>query len=119
VTNELAIGRRYRITLRDPAFPGRLEGRLRSVRLPQGMLGNVDGEHSVWVSGESFEWFLRPDEIEAAQEMPEADEPSLLAFVPPRCCARRFPPPGPRRRARAATRARVDAMKRERFGGDA
>lgn len=105
MTNELAIGRRYRIKLRNPAFPGRLEGRLRSIRLPRGMLGNVDGEHSVWVSGESFEWFLRPDEIEAAQEMPEADEPSLLAFVPPRCCARRFPPPGPRRRARASRRA--------------
>ena len=87
MTGELAIGRRYSIRLKNPAFPGTLEGRLRSVRLPRGVLGNDDGEHCVWISGESFEWFLRPDEIEAAHEVGEPEEPSLPALVPPRCCA--------------------------------
>ena len=71
--DELCIGRRYRFTLRDPALPGYLEGELRSTSLPRGTLGNNDGEHRVWVSGELFEWFLRIEDIGSIQEL--VDEP--------------------------------------------
>jgi hypothetical protein len=89
--DELTIGRRYRLTLKSKAFPGWLEGRLRSVKLPRGVLGNEDGTHSIWLSGESFEWFLRPDEIETVQELGEdTDEIAPPPLLPERACARRI-----------------------------
>jgi hypothetical protein len=86
---ELTVGRRYRITLHSKAFPGHLEGRLRSVKLPRGVLGNDDGFHSIWLSGESFDWFLRPEEIDAVEELPEkhGQLPST-PLVPSRICER-------------------------------
>jgi hypothetical protein len=74
--DELGIGRRYRVTLKEPACPGWLEGVLRSARVPAGFLGNDDGAHSLWLVGETFEWFLRPDEIETIEDLTEASQES-------------------------------------------
>jgi hypothetical protein len=90
---ELTMGRRYRITLKSAVFRGYLEGTLRSTRLPRGVLGNDDGEHSIWLSGESFEWFLRPLEIDSATELPEPDEDEAHEpILEPRVCAGRWHP---------------------------
>jgi hypothetical protein len=92
VIDELTIGRRYILGVKSAGHRGRLEGRLRSTRLPRGVLGNEDGEHSIWVSGESFEWFLRPDEIESAHEVAEPDDPEMFALLPARSCERPLHP---------------------------
>jgi hypothetical protein len=86
------LGKRYVLGVRSPSGRGRLEGRLRSTRLPRGVLGNDDGEHSIWISGDTFEWFLRPREIESAQEVEEPGEPEMLALVPARACERPLHP---------------------------
>jgi hypothetical protein len=72
----LTIGRRYRIGLQGRALAGFVEGVLRSVRVPGGFMGNDDGAHSVWVAGETFEWFLRPEEIASIRELEVEPEPA-------------------------------------------
>ena len=59
-------GRWYRIVLESG---GSLEGRVRSVSLPAGLMLNADGRHEIWVAGETIEWFLRPDEVRSAAEI--------------------------------------------------
>jgi hypothetical protein len=87
---ELTIGRRYRIRLKSPACRGSLEGVLRSTRLPEGMLGNSDGEHCVWLAGESFEWFLRPDEIRSIELLlPRPDDEAVPVLAPRECSSGR------------------------------
>ena len=84
--DELCIGKRYRITLRNHVAAGYLEGILRSTSLPRGSLGNKDGDHCIWLSGELFEWFLRVDDIGAIQALDEPRERGLL--VAPRAACR-------------------------------
>ena len=90
MTTGLSIGKRYRFTIRGRYCCGTLEGVLRSLTVPLGMLGNGDGEHRVWVAGDQFEWFLRSSEIEGFEELQEMSEV--------------FRPPAPRRPRRAADR---------------
>lgn len=88
MTDELICGRRYRITLRGRAYEGgSLEGVVRAVSLPQGALGNSDGEHRVWVVGELFEWFLRPGEIRTATELRGLVDDALPVLRPNVCPA--------------------------------
>jgi hypothetical protein len=63
----LKVGCWYRI---EVPGGGRIEGWLRSTKIPQGFRLNKDGDHSIWVAGDDVEWFLRPCEIRAAQEVP-------------------------------------------------
>jgi hypothetical protein len=72
----LDVGKRYRITLRNPAFAGYLEGLLRSTHLPAGVLGNDDGKHRIWVEGELFDWFLETSDIDTIEPVRgEGDDP--------------------------------------------
>ncbi len=71
VTKELRIGCRYRIGVRAGACRGSLEGQVRSLDLPAGVLGNVDGYHRIWVAGRLCDWFLRLDEVESVEELGE------------------------------------------------
>jgi hypothetical protein len=84
------VGGWYRLNLVDGGF---LEGRVRSVSVPTGLMLNSDGRHNIWVAGRDIEWFLRPDEVS-----------TIVEIVPPRmlvpghgCSAR---PPGHFRRLR-------------------
>lgn len=62
----MKVGCWYRI--RVPGG-GQIEGRVRSTRIPSGFRLNKDGEHSIWIAGDNVEWFLRPSEVEAAEEV--------------------------------------------------
>jgi hypothetical protein len=83
--DQLCIGKRYRITLRNHVAAGHLEGVLRSTNLPRGSLGNKDGEHCIWLTGELFEWFLRIGDIAAIQELDEPTEPGLSVAARAAC----------------------------------
>ncbi len=65
--NDLESGHRYHFWLAD----GRsFEGKVRTLRYPAGYAGaNSDGRHTVHVTGSFVEWFLTPEEIEAAEEL--------------------------------------------------
>jgi hypothetical protein len=83
---ELTVGKRYKVTLRSRAFQGHLEGTLRATDLPEGARGNEDGQHSIWFSGEIFEWFLRFDDIATIEEVHDAAaEPALAPARRPHC----------------------------------
>jgi hypothetical protein len=69
MTDGMSIGKRYRFRLKGRTALGALEGVVRSLSLPAGMLGNRDGEHRIWVAGEQFEWFLTPAEIAGFEEV--------------------------------------------------
>jgi hypothetical protein len=69
MTDGMSIGKRYRFRLKGRTALGALEGVVRSLSLPPGMLGNRDGEHRIWVAGEQFEWFLTPAEIAGFEEV--------------------------------------------------
>ena len=76
MTIGLSVGKRYRFTIQGRFCSGTLEGVLRSLSVPTGMLGNADGEHRVWIAGEEFEWFLRSSEIAGFEELCEAFDTS-------------------------------------------
>jgi hypothetical protein len=123
MTQGLCIGKRYRFTLAGGASLGSLEGVVRSLSLPAGVLGNGDGEHRIWIAGEQFEWFLRPGEIAEFEELQDLalalDELQELArarsestAAPPRRSGRAGRPyPGScvRRGRRSRLRARPES----------
>ena len=84
--DQLCIGKRYRLQLSGAAVSGYLEGVLRSTRLPRGTLGNSDGEHRIWISGEEFEWFLRPGDIQAIHELEDAPAEAPVPILPRDLC---------------------------------
>jgi hypothetical protein len=69
MSNELRVGGSYRIAVRGDTFRGSLEGRVRSLNVAPGALGNQDGHHPIWVSGALIDWFLGFDEVESAVEV--------------------------------------------------
>lgn len=69
MTGELKIGNSYRIAIRNGEHTAWVEGEVRSLDLPRGVLGNRDGRHPIWVTGRQFDWFLRADEVESAEEL--------------------------------------------------
>jgi hypothetical protein len=68
----LKVGCWYRI--RVPGG-GQIEGKVRSTKIPPGFRLNKDGEHSIWIAGNDVEWFLRPTEVETAEEYQVATAP--------------------------------------------
>jgi hypothetical protein len=60
------IGNWYRLSLVEGGY---LEGRVRSVSVPTGLMLNADGRHRIWIAGRDVEWFLRPDEVDAIEEI--------------------------------------------------
>jgi hypothetical protein len=62
----VVVGRWYRIVLEAG---GSVEGKVRSVSLPEGLMLNVDGLHRIWVAGNKIEWFLRPEEVRSVREI--------------------------------------------------
>lgn len=82
--DQLCVGKRYRVQLRSPVA-GYLEGLLRSTTVPRGALGNDDGEHTIWISGELFDWFLRTTDIRAIDELDQAPEAPVGALPRPLC----------------------------------
>ena len=62
----VVVGRWYRIVLEAG---GSLEGKVRSISLPEGLMLNGDGRHRIWVAGERIEWFLCPDEVRSIREI--------------------------------------------------
>jgi hypothetical protein len=66
VRDVVVVGRWYRIVLEAG---GSVEGKVRSVTLPEGLMLNVDGRHRIWVAGKRIEWFLRPDEVRSVREI--------------------------------------------------
>lgn len=73
----VVVGRWYRIVLEAG---GCLEGKVRSVSLPAGLMLNGDGNHRIWVAGHRIEWFLRPDEVRSVREIsPPPQDGSLCA----------------------------------------
>jgi hypothetical protein len=96
MTIGLSVGKRYRFTINGRFCSGTLEGVLRSLSVPAGMLGNADGEHRVWIAGDEFEWFLRSTEIAGFEELREASEIlKLSAVARPRRADTRPPYQGP------------------------
>jgi hypothetical protein len=78
MTIGLSVGKRYRFTIEGRFCSGTLEGVLRSLSVPAGMLGNADGEHRVWIAGDEFEWFLRAAEIAGFEELCETSDTRAL-----------------------------------------
>jgi hypothetical protein len=75
------VGSWYRIRLVDG---GALEGRVRSVSVPAGLMLNDDGRHSIWIAGLDLEWFLCPDEVEAMEEiLPPPMRSGACFAIPP------------------------------------
>lgn len=96
MTIGLSVGKRYRFTIKGRFCSGTLEGVLRSLSVPAGMLGNADGEHRVWIAGDEFEWFLRANEIAGFEELGAApDTRALPAATKPRRVDTRPPYRGP------------------------
>jgi len=76
----VVVGRWYRIVLEAG---GSLEGKVRSVSLPEGLMLNGDGRHRIWVAGERIDWFLRPDEVRSVREIdPPAGDRLCAAGLP-------------------------------------
>lgn len=107
--DQLIVGKRYRITFRARAFGGHLEGLLRSTELPRGALGNHDGRHCIWLSGELFEWFLRPEEIATIHEVADPCE-ARLSFLPRDICDAPLHPAGIRACLRRGGSIRVERV---------
>ena len=68
----LKVGCWYRIQVPGG---GQIEGKVRSTKIPPGFRLNMDGEHSIWIAGNHVEWFLRPAEVETAEEYPATAAP--------------------------------------------
>jgi hypothetical protein len=62
----MEVGRSYEVVLRSGR---KVRGVLRSADLSQGCLLNRDGRHRIWLGGDGYEWFIRPDLVVEVREL--------------------------------------------------
>lgn len=65
----MEVGRSYELVLRSGR---RVRGVLRSADLARGVFLNRGGRHRIWIGGEGYEWFIRPDLVAEVRELEPA-----------------------------------------------